>query len=512
MQSASMPRRYLALWFPWFPCERMRRTMPQVPSARSAPLALVERNRNALRLSAVDSAASRLGLMPEMTLADARARCPDLESLPHDRDADAHELEQLAARMLRFTPMVAVDPADGLMLDITACAHLFGGEAMLARRAMAEASYTARHAFADHAATARALARHGGGEVRALPLAALELPEDVLSGLLRAGLVTLGDLATRPMAALAARFGEETVTRLLAVLGERDSPMAPLRPSVPLRAETRFAEPIGRTEHVLDAIEDLLAEVFRQMEARHLGGRRFAVKLERADGAQRRLAVETSLPCRDPARVMRLLRERIDNLADPLDPGFGFDAVTLAVPRSEPLPPSQIAIAGETRTETESITALLDRLSTRFGPERVLRLAPCDTHLPEAAQHLVPAMSPGCASWPDPARKPPRPLFLFDPPQPITAVASVPDGPPQRLRWRGQVHDVVLAEGPERIASEWWRKPEGHLPGGAGLTRDYYRIEDERGCRYWVFRHGLFEETVARDTAAPRWYVHGLFA
>ena len=521
MQSASMPRRYLALWFPWFPCDRTRRAMPQEQCTPSTPLALVMRTRNAFRLSAVDVAASRLGLTVGMTLADARARCPDLATLPHDAQADMRELDRLAAQMLGFTPMVSADPPDGLMLDITACAHLFGGETVLARQAMMQAGYTVRHAFADHAATARALARYEApasfsleaeelARVRALPVAALELPEEVLSGLRRAGLVSLGDLAARPMAALAARFGEEMVARLLAVLGRRNSPMTPLRLSAPLRAEARFAEPIGRTEYVLDVIEDLLIEVFRQMEARHLGGRRFAVQLERADGVKRRLVVETSLPSREPARVMRLFRERIESLVDPLDPGFGFDAVVLAVTRTECLPPSQIAsrIAGiKVQAEEDGIAALIDRLATRLGPDKVLRLTSCDTHVPEAAQTFLPAARPASQTWPDPTLKPPRPLFLFDPPQPITAIASVPDGPPQRLRWRGRLHEVALAEGPERLAPAWWSLPEGHLPGGAGLARDYYRIEDEAGSRYWVFRLGQFGEI-----ESPRWYMHGLFA
>lgn len=511
MQNASIPRRYLALWFPWLPCERVRKAAGQMSSA---PLVLVTRIRNALRLTAVDAQASRLGLSTGMTLADARARCPDLASLPHEPEADARELERLAARMLRFTPMAAPDPPDGVMLDITACAHLFGGEAALARQAIAQAGFTARHAFADHAATARALARYGGGrnDVRALPVAALELQEDALSGLRQAGLVTLGDLATRPMAALAARFGEETVARLLAVLGERDSPMVPQRPFTPLRARAHFAEPITRTENVLEVIEDLLTDLSRQMEARHLGGRRFTARLERTDGARRRLAVETSLPGRDPARILRLFRERIETLADPLDPGFGFDAIALAVSRAEPLHPVQIGIASEAGIEADGIAALIDRLTTRFGPEGVLRLAPRDTHVPEAAQQLLPALRSSPMAWPDTAGSLPRPLFLFDPPQPITAIASVPDGPPQRLRWRGRLHEVVLAEGPERIAPEWWREPEGHLPHSAGLTRDYYRIEDEAGCRYWVFRHGLFGDAGVKDKTGPRWYMHGLFA
>lgn len=445
-----------------------------------------------------------------MTLADARARCPELASLPHDPEADELELERLSARMARFTPIAVVDPPHGLMLDITGCAHLFGGEAAMTRAVLAEAAFTARPALAAHPAMARALARYGADEsdVRALPVAALELPEDALAGLRRAGLSTVGDLAARPRAALAARFGEAAVTRLMAVLGERDTPLAAFRPAAPLRARACFAEPITRTENVLEVIEDLLTRLVRRMETLRLGGRRFAVLLERTDGARRQLAVETGQPTRDPARIARLLREQIDSLSDPLDPGFGFDAVAVAVTRSEPRDPVQIDIENETRGEREDIAALVDRLTTRFGPEHVLRLAPCDTHVPEASQQALPALRPAPAlPWPDPAARPPRPLFLLDPPQRIESMAGVPDGPPQRFRWRGRLHQIALAEGPERIAAEWWREPEGHLPGSTALTRDYYRVEDDEGARYWVFRHGLFDET-----GSPNWYLHGLFA
>ncbi len=459
---------------------------------------------NVLRLTAVAAQAQAQGLSAGMTLADARARCPQLVTLVHDPAADAALLGRLAARMARFTPMVALDPPDGLICDITGCAHLFGGEARLVAMAVAEAGLAARHACAAHAATARALARHGGGEadVRRLPVAALELPEEALAGLRRAGLRSLGDLARRPMAGLAARFGETMVARLRAVLGETSQAMATAPPPAPVQAEAHFAEPLARTDDVLDVLESLLIAVAAQMEARQLGGRRFVVTLERSDGARRRLAVETGRALRDPATVLRLLRERIDSLADPLDPGFGFDAIRLAVPRTGPLVARQLGLESHAAPVGEDVAALIDRLATRLGPDSIRRLYPRDSHLPEAAQQGLPTR---CA-WPAAAACPPRPLFLLDPPQPITAIAAVPDGPPLRFRWRGRLHEVASAEGPERIAPEWWRRPRGHMPGH-GLTRDYYRIEDSAGRRFWLLRHGLYAER-----GDPRWYVHGLFA
>ncbi|WP_459665604.1 Y-family DNA polymerase [Novosphingobium sp. 11B] len=495
----------MALWFPFLPCERARRS--GVLPDTDAPQALVARDGQALRLAAVDVTAMRQGLSSGMTLADARARSPDLATAPHDPIADARVLEQLAGAMIAFTPLVALDAPDGLLLDVTGCAHLFGGEEALVRRVVKDVGPTTRHALAPHSAAARALARFGGkDDVRTLPVAALELDEGALSGLRRAGLETLGDLAARPMAGLAARFGELAVSRLRAILGETGSPVIPVRLTEPIRLETRFPEPLGRTDDALEVVEDMLAQAGRTMEQRQLGGRRWAVTLHRSDNQRRRLVVETGLAVRDPAAVMRLLRERIDTLSDPLDPGFGFDAITLAVLHADHLPSRQILLESGKEENADNVSALVDQLSVRLGEDSVRRLIPRDRHLPEKAQALVPALRLRGAPWPEPEDMPPRPLLLLDPPQPVEVIAGVPDSPPQRFRWKGRLHDVTLAEGPERIGAEWWLKRGGHMPGAAGETRDYYRIEDGAGRRYWIFRHGLFSEK-----PDPRWYLHGLF-
>ncbi len=489
-------------------------TVPAPPDPATPPFALVVRSGNALRLTGVDAMAHRLGLAPGMALADARARCPALITQPADPAMQERALTRLVVQMQRFTPMVSADPPDGILLDITGCAHLFDGEQALAQQAMALSARTARHAFGPNAVAARALARHGGSEdtVETLPVAALDLPDEALAALNRAGLRRIGDLSRRPMPALAARFGAETVTRLRQILGQQASPIAPHRITPPLRFEVRFADPLIRTDDALDAIEDLLVQAARAMDERALGGRHFAVTLCRSDNARRHLAVETSQPERQPGPILRLLRERIETLADPLDPGFGFDSITLAVTRTDPLPPSQSEMDSTAQDRGDSLAALIDRLSVRFGPDRVHRLIPCNRHVPERAQKLEPAIeTQGKAAqaqgWSLPADQPPRPLLLFDPPQAVMVMAGVPDGPPLHFRWQGQLHEVRLAEGPERIAAEWWRKHTGHLASRRLPTRDYYRVEDSEGRRYWMFRHGLFEET-----PDPRWYLHGLFA
>ena len=454
-----------------------------------------------------------------MSLADARARVPELQAHDHDPAADQGWLERLADGCIRYTPMVALDPSHGLVLDITGCTHLFGGEAGLARDVearMAGLRMTVRPAFGSTQGAAHALARYQAlpardeaAAIRRLPVAALELEPEATQGLLRAGLKTVGELARRPMAVIAARFGAEAVTALRHLLGEEARPIRPRIPLAPIVAERRFAEPVARTEFALEVLGELAAEAARQTEERGEGGRRFEAYFFRSDGLVRTLSVETSRPSRDPALVMRLMSERIEGLSDPIDPGFGFDLIRLSVPVTEPLAVSQLRLEGGAVREAE-VAALIDRLSTRLGRNRVRRLVAQDTHIPEQMQLQLPAVetSTPAASWPQPtAGEPPlRPLHLFDPPQPIDVVAEVPDGPPHRFRWKRKLHEVRRFEGPERIASEWWKRRDGAIDK-AGLTRDYYRIEDARGRRFWVFRHGLYEEK-----PDPKWYLHGLFA
>jgi protein ImuB len=254
-------------------------------------------------------------------------------------------------------------------------------------------------------------------------------------------------------------------------------------------------------------IEELAGEAGNTLGQRHQGGRRWEARLFRSDGHIQSLRVETGQPTRDVALLMRLFAERIDALADPLDPGYGYDLIRLDVTLAERLDAAQLRLeGGEGATQVPAVAELIDRLSTRLGRERVRRFAPRDSHIPEQAELMLPAATPPPAGdWPQAeAGEPPlRPIYLFDPPQPIEAVmAEVPDGPPHRFRWRRRVHEVARAEGPERIAGEWWRRHDVAIP-----TRDYYRIEDRRGRRFWIFRHGLHSEQ-----AHPRWYVHGLFA
>ena len=508
MSMFSGNRRYLALFFPLLSADRWRRKHSDPASGGEGPRAFIEKQRGVMRLVALDAQALSLGLSPGMALADARARVPDLAVSDHDPAADAAMLARIADDCDRYTPMVALDPPDGLILDVTGCEHIWGGEVALAGDLIARlgrAGLCVRHALAETPDRARALARHGD----APSILALDLDEERTTALRRAGLITIADLVTRPRVALAARFGVEMVAKLARVLGEEDIRITPRRVPPALFVQRRFAEPIAATDHVLAALEALACEAQTALRERGEGGRRFVASLFRSDGDVRNLSVETGAPTRDPALLMRLFRERIEALADPLDPGFGYDAVRLDIVVTEPLGPEQPEF--ERPAAEEDVADLVDRLVTRLGPHRVQRLGRRDTHIPEQASFAFPAnTTPDLIPWtkPQPGEPPLRPLHLFDPPQPILAIAEVPDGPPRRFQWRRKTHVVIRYEGPERIASEWWRRREGHEPGKGGLTRDYFRVEDERGRRFWLFRHGLYGDAAR----SPGWYLHGLFA
>ncbi|WP_438617038.1 DinB/UmuC family translesion DNA polymerase, partial [Methylobacterium haplocladii] len=319
-----------------------------------------------------------------------------------------------------------------------------------------------------------------------------------------AGLKRIADIADLPSRSLAARFGEDLTRRLRRVLGREDRRITPLRLAPACYVEQRFMEPISHAEAIERTLRDLIVRAALLLETAGRGGRVFEASFFRTDGEVRRIAVETGRPSREPAAILRLLHERLDSLADPLDPGYGFDLIRLGVPVAEPLAPVQVSLDGETVGDGE-VSDLVDRLVARFGSARVVRFVPVDTHDPVRAARLVPASAPPGRStdspMTEPGEPPLRPLQLFEPPQPIETLAEVPDGPPVRFRWRHVLHRVVRAEGPERISAEWWRAREEP-------TRDYFRVEDADGRRFWLFRAGLY----GSETDRPRWYLHGLFA
>lgn len=495
------------------------------------PLVVTEKIKGALRIIAVDARALKLGLTPGLILADARARIADLAVSESDAQENQRFIAHLADICDRFTPSVTLDFPDGLILDITGCAHLFDGEVQLRKRIVSRLcriDLNVRASIAGTPDAARALARFTKIEivlpgkeediVKQLPVQALAtLERETVVALGRAGLKKVGDLSERPPQVLAARFGQELVTCLMRTLGREDARITPLRTLPSVVVERHFPEPFTQMGALESVLASLLDEAVQVMQERDVGGRVFEASFYRSDGVVRRLDVRTGRPSRDVKAILKLYNERLATLADPLDPGFGFDAIRLAVPLTETLSATQRHLdthyTHDASRENKAVGDLIDQLIVRFGHNRVLRFEARNTHDPDHDARLVTAIDavamdsrtkPLQLFWgPLEVGEPPlRPLQLFKIPQPIEAVAEVPDGPPMRFRWRRVLHDVARAEGPERIAPEWWRASSDAEP------RDYYRVEDAGGCRFWIFRQGHYGQGNAR----PRWFLHGVFA
>jgi protein ImuB len=463
----------------------------------------------------MNDAASALNLKHGAALADTRAMYPSIVVHNADRAADLALLEAIADWCDRYTPLVGLDPPDGLMLDVGGCAHLFGGEAALKDDVvtrLARQGLQACAGLADTPGCAWAMARYGEtwmvppgatrNTLRPLPLAALRIDPETIATLAQAGLKSIADIADRPRAPLAARFGQSLLQRLDQALGHEDESITPRQPLPSYVVERRFAEPIVLEDDMLGTIEHLAEELGRVMERREKGARLLQAALFRTDGKVHRIEVTAGQPLRDPKRIQRLFVERLGVIGDECDPGFGYDVIRLSALAVEHIDAVQSGFTDD--YHANELTDLIDRLSTRFGMQRLTRQTPCNTHIPEFAVANTPAQ----LTRPDDIAlidrdTPPRPLHLFARPEPIETVAEVPDGPPARFRWRHVLHEVAAVEGPERIAMEWWRNEEGHA-----LTRDYFRVESRQGGRVWLYREGLY----GRETPTPRWFLHGVFA
>src|SRR3954469_12488337 len=454
IMSVLSSRRYLSVWLRRLSTDRVERRSSE-PVKTFVVVASIQ---GAQRITALTDGVARLGLKVGMGLADARAMYPSLPVFEADFEADRRLLEAIADWCDRYTPLVGLDAPDGLFLDITGCAHLFNGEAALARDLLTRLrrqGFAARVAVADTPGAAWAVARYGEqgvvprGETEAavlpLPIAALRIDADTVADLKTSGLIRIQDIACRPRAPFTARFGKGLLLRLDQAFGRMEESIRPRLPVPAAMAEQRFAEPIAREEDVLGTVEYLARQLATVLERRGEGGRLFQLALFRADGKVHRLQLRTGAPLGEPARVRRLFEERLAVLGDACDPGFGYDMVRLSALVAERCDPAQTGFAGS--DHAEELTHLIDRFGARFGLSRVTRLVPQDTHIPEYAVAAVPAHAPRPAAAAMPGIEQDslsavRPLRLFKRPEPIDAVAQVPDGPPISFRWRHIRHQI----------------------------------------------------------------------
>lgn len=475
---------------------------------------------DAPRIVACNPAAQACGLAAGEALADARARIGALQVRIWDPAADGKALVRLARWATRYTPSVspftAENGADGFFLDVAGATHLLGGEdrllADLARRIEAF-GLPARLAMAETAGAAWALSHAAlealpivpaGAESQALAPLSIEglrlAPETALT-LRRLGFKRIGDLIGKPRAPFASRFERDVLRRLDQALGRAPEPLALLAPP-PVYIKTRsLLEPISTEDAIIAVATRLMQDLVPKLEADGVGARHLRLSLYRVDGAAQRLDVGCTLPTQSPAHVARLIGLKLERLARLLEAGFGFETLSLAVIVAERMSPRQQALtaASEETERTRRCIVLLDALRQRLGPDSVRHLVPVDSHWPERSEKRT-ETSDEAAIWPP--IKGTRPPLLLPLAEPADVIALMPDGPPQRVRWRGRLHTIAHAEGPERIAAEWWRSRT------ARPARDYYLVEDDAGRRLWLYREGI----PGRETAAPRWFVHGMFA
>jgi len=516
-------------------------------------------------IHAATDAALAGGARPGGRLTDARALDPGLEAEPADPAGDAAWLRALALWAGRWSPLVEVDGEDALRLDLTGVAHLFGGEAALLgemQGAIAALGFTMRAAVAPTAGAAWALARYGAlplalvtpakagvqadrrphaahrrldaslrwhdngvaSALAPLPVAALRLSAQATHTLVRLGLKTIGDLAGVPRKSLARRFreAEHPLDALDRALGRKHEPLTGVRPDPPPRALLRMKEPVTHPEAGPQALALLVPRLVAELETRKLGARELWLTGYRVDGSLSEAGAATSIPTRDPRHLARLLADK----AQAIDPGFGVDAFALTATWTERLDAGQEALVGDPSGATE-LAELVDRLSVKLGPDKVRRPAPRESHLPERASGWVAGVDFEPAR---PERRPKAavegrsrgdtpvdfaalrsgrashgangPQRLLDTPEAIAVIYATPEGLPRRFVWRRKVHDIARAQGPQRIAPEWWRERS------SARLRDYYKVEDADGRRFWIFREGLVGDGRG---GAPGWFVHGLF-
>ena len=504
--------RVVSLFLPTWPTDRLRRQMGDAAPPPERPLVIAGRDGRRRAVVAADHAAQALGVRPGLALAQAQARVPDLHIEPADPAADAAALARLALWALRrYSPVVAIDLPDGLLIDATGVAHLFGGEAALLdelRARLTAARLGSRVALAGTVGAAHALARFGprpamiaassetGAAVAALPLAALRLDPTLVERLRRLGFESIADLAATPRAPLALRFGSEPGRRLDQMFGRLAEPIQPIRWPELIQVRRAFAEPISAPETLARYIGQLVEALCPLLEAQGLGARRLDLLFHRVDNLVQAIRVGTAKPVREVKRLTRLLTDRLESV----DPGFGVEVMTLAAILAEPLAYRQDDTLG--RTADADVSDLVDILANRIGADKLYRAAPAESDLPERAVRRIAPLAPAVgATWP---AHWPRPSRLLSPPEPVDTVALLPDQPPVHFIWRGVRRRVKRADGPERVFGEWWhREPE------TAAVRDYFVVEDESGERFWLYRSGDGEDPATGDL---RWYVHGVFA
>ena len=501
--------RVVSIYLPDLATDRIRRDDPSIPDDQ--PIAVIARSGSKRWVSAADAAARKIGVRVGMPAAKAQAIFRGLMLVDADPVADAAALDRLGLWALgHYSPIVATDGIDGLVMDTEGADHLQGGELPMITgivNLFRSRKLTAKVAIADTWGAAHACARAisrdmvivpPGAIVRAvekLPISLLRLPEKVVQDLRVLGFQTIGELSNTPRAPLALRFGPEIGRRLDQMFGRMSDPIDPIRTTELVEVSRSFQEPIGAAETINKYVGRLVVQLVAELEKRGLGARRTDLIVHKVDNTIQAVRAGTAKPARDVAWLTKLFRDRTERI----EPGFGIEKLVLVAVSAEPLAEEQ-KISSLVEEETRDFTPLIDIFANRG--QRVYRVAPVASDIPERSVRRVSAVAEDTeANWVSHWQ---RPVRLLQNPEQIQAIALMPDYPPASITWRGKRHRVRRADGPERVFGEWWK-----LPSELEAVRDYFAIENDDGERFWIFRSG---DGVDPETGSHKWFIHGIFS
>jgi protein ImuB len=500
-----MPKRFLSIWFRYLLTDH--KAIRQ-PSWKGKPFVFAEPNHGRMVITAASRAAEKLGAVEGMVLADARAIAPGLEVFDGKPGRNLKLLKGLAEWCLRYTPLVAVDPPDGLLLDVTGCTHLKGGEAAFVKDLvdrLKAAGYDIRPGLADTIGCAWGVARcsgnilivpEGGHRTALMPLppSALRLPTELLFKLQALGLYQISSFIHMPRSVLRRRFGKAMVLRMLQALGQEEEFLLPLEEPVPYSERLAALEPVRTREAIEIATTNLLEMLCKRLAGEGKGIRMATLTYYRIDGKSGAISIGTSQASHHTGHLLKLFALQFDQV----EPALGIELFVLDAQTVEDVDIVQEALwAAKPGLESECVAELLDRVAGKIGTGSINRYLPAEHFWPERS--AKPTSSTRRQRESDWRTDKPRPVQLLDPPEPIEATALTPDYPPILFIYRGKKHEVRKADGPERIEREWWLEPGEH--------RDYYIAEDQDGRRYWLFRSGHYD-----GTQTQHWYIHGFFA
>jgi len=496
--------RFVSIWFrhlqtDWF-------TLRQ-PHLKNLPFVLKTASHGRIIITSTNLVAKQRGINNGMALADARAIYPDLEVLDDQPNLPSKLLKRIAEWCIRFTPTVAIDLPNGLLFDATGCSHLWGSDLSYLNEIVKKLNargYDVQAAMADTAGVAWGMARFGkqslviptGKHIEALmelPPEALRLETEALERLHKLGLHQIKQFISMPRVSLRRRFGQPFLQQLDKAIGQEIEIIEPVQPVVPYQERLPCLEPIVTATGIEIALQTLLETLCIRLQQEQKGLRTSLFKCYRIDGKMEQVDIGTSRSSHHVDHLFKLFAIKLPSI----EPSLGIELFVLEAPKvEEHLPQQESMWEGSSGLEDARLSELIDRLSNKTGMQTIHRYLPDEHYWPERSYKPASSLQEKVISpWRDDCL---RPLKLLSPPESIQVTAPIPDYPPMLFRHRGKLHKVVKADGPERIEQEWWLQQGQH--------RDYYRVEDEEGSRYWIFRLGHY------DDKTFQWFLHGFFA